>query len=532
MPSTSCRALLISPRCVSGGTIMIYPKLREALGFGYLFPPLGLLTVAALLPRSWDIRLIDRNFQNLTREDVDRADIVMTGGMLTQQNDTLEIIRLAHARGKPVVVGGPDVTSSPHVYSKADFQVRGEAESVMDEFLAAWNSGARSGVFEAEKFQADVTRSPIPRYDLIKFGDYLHSAIQFSRGCPFNCEFCDIIELYGRVPRTKTPEQILGELDCLYQLGHRGPVSFMDDNFIGNKKEIRKLLPLLKAWQEERGYPFEFATQATVNLADDPNLLALMSEANFVFVFFGIESPDPETLISTQKKVNAVRSLTDSVAKVHAAGIFVTVGIIVGFDGETGGVAEGIIDYIRSTSVTVFHPGLLVALPNTQFSRRLAREGRLHPNAELSLREQATWGLNFETKRPRREILKDYVTILDTLFTPEAYFSRLRVQCRAIKRPKLEARVALGTNIRLLGRLMRVLRGMTMRDRRLRREFWYTILDCSRKNIDALKYAVILSVMYLDWGPVARSLSEQMKREIDLIDRGEWQPPVRFALGR
>jgi radical SAM superfamily enzyme YgiQ (UPF0313 family) len=531
MPSSSCRALLISPRCVSGGTIMVYPKLREVLGLGYVIPPLGLLTVAALLPRSWDVRLIDHNFQKLTTEDLDRADIVMTGGMLTQQNDTLEIIGLAHARGKPVVVGGPDVTSSPHVYSDADFQVRGEAESVMNEFLAAWNSGARSGIFEAEKFQVDVTRSPIPRFDLIKFGDYLHSAVQFSRGCPFTCEFCDIIELYGRVPRTKTPEQMLGELDALYQLGYRGPVSFMDDNFIGNKKEIRKFLPLLKVWQDERAYPFEFSTQATVNLGDDPDLLTLMSEANFTVVFLGIESPDPQTLISTSKKVNAIRDLTECVANIHAAGILVSVGIVVGFDGERGGVAEGIIDYIRSTSVTVFHPGLLVALPNTQLSRRLAREGRLHPNAELSLRDDFIWGLNFETKRPRREILKDYVDVLDTLFTPEAYFSRLRGQCRAIKRPKLKTRVGLGTSIRLLEKLVRALWGMTTRDGSLRREFWHTVLDCSRKNIHALRYAVILSVTYLDWGSFGRSLSEQIKREIDLIDRGEWQPPARSAPG-
>jgi radical SAM superfamily enzyme YgiQ (UPF0313 family) len=325
---------------------------------------------------------------------------------------------------------------------------------------------------------------------------------------------------------------MLAELDNLYQLGYRGLVSFMDDNFIGNKKEIRKFLPLLKAWQEARGYPFEFSTQATVNLGDDPDLLMLMSEANFTMVFFGIESPDPETLILTQKKVNAVRSLIQSVANVHAAGIFVTIGIVVGFDGEKGGVAQGIIDYVRSTSITAVHPGLLIALPNTQLSRRLAREGRLYPNPELSLRDHLTWGLNFETKRPRREILKDYVTVLDTLFTPEAYFSRLRRQCQAIKRPKLKARVAIGTSFRLLGKLMRVLWGMTMKDKRLRREFWYTVLDCSRKNIDALKYAVILSVTYLDWGPVARSLSEQMKREIDLIDRGEWQPPARLALTR
>jgi radical SAM superfamily enzyme YgiQ (UPF0313 family) len=529
MPSTTCRALLISPRCIAGGTIMIYPNLREVLGCGYLMPPLGLLTVAALLPRSWDVRLIDHNFQKLTTEDLDQADIVMTGGMLTQQHDALEIIRLAHARGKPVVVGGPDLTSSPHVYSDADFQVRGEAESVMDEFLAAWNSGARSGVFEAEKFQADITRSPIPRYDLIKFEDYFHSAVQFSRGCPFTCEFCDIIELFGRVPRTKTPEQVLGELDALYRLGYRGPVSFVDDNLIGNKKEIRKLLPLLKAWQEERGYPFEFSTQATVNLGDDPQLLALMSEANFAFVFFGIESPDPETLISTKKKVNAIRNLTESVANVHGAGMFASAGIIVGFDSEKDGVAEGIIDYIRAAAITVVHPGLLVALPNTQFTRRLAQEGRLHANAELSLGEQATWGLNFETKRPRREVLKDYVMVLDALFTPQAYLSRLRAQARAVKRPKLKTRVALQTSIRALPKMLRILWRMTTADRALRREFWHTVFDCSRNNIGALKYAVVLAALYFDWGPYVRALRAQVEREIELIERGEWHPPMRGA---
>jgi Domain of unknown function (DUF4070) len=170
-------------------------------------------------------------------------------------------------------------------------------------------------------------------------------------------------------------------------------------------------------------------------------------------------------------------------------------------------------------------------LPNTQLSRRLAREGRLHPNAELSLRDDFIWGLNFETKRPRREILKDYVDVLDTLFTPEAYFSRLRGQCRAIKRPKLKTRVGLGTSIRLLEKLVRALWGMTTRDGSLRREFWHTVLDCSRKNIHALRYAVILSVTYLDWGSFGRSLSEQIKRETDLIDRGEWQPPARSAPG-
>ena len=214
----------------------------------------------------------------------------------------------------------------------------------------------------------------------------------------------------------------------------------------------------------------------------------------------------------------------------HGAGIFATAGIIVGFDSEKGGVAEGIVDYIRGAPITVVHPGLLVALPNTQFFHRLKREGRLHANAELSLGEQATWGLNFETKRPRREVLKDYVTVLDALFTPEAYFSRLREQGRAVKRPKLKTRVELGTSIRDLPIFMRILWRMTTTDRTLRREFWYTVFDYSRNNIDALKTAIVLSALYFDWGPYVRKLSDQIKREIELIERGDWHPPMRGVL--
>ena len=376
MGVTDCRVLLISPRYTSNN-INMFTRLCEAVGARYPMSPLGLITVASLLPRSWSVRLIDRNTAELTMADIDEANVIMTGGMITQQHDTLDLIDLVQTRGKPVVVGGPDVTSSPHVYAKADFQVRGEAENIIGTFIEAWNSGARSGVFEGEKFQADVTKSPVPRYDLVRYENYLLATIQFSRGCPFDCEFCDIIELYGRVPRTKTPAQMLAEFDALYQAGHRGYVFFVDDNFIGNKKQVRQFLPQLKDWQQRHRYPFEFGTQATVNLADDPALLTLMREVNFITVFFGMESPDPEILMSMQKKQNAVRNLVDSVARVHAAGIFVHAGFIIGADGEKTSVADTIIDYIQATSITFASAFLLIALPITQLARRLAREGRI-----------------------------------------------------------------------------------------------------------------------------------------------------------
>jgi radical SAM superfamily enzyme YgiQ (UPF0313 family) len=251
--------LLLYPRFVTG-TFWNYQATCEAVGRRCPASPLGLITMAALLPPEWSLRLLDRNAEALKETDLEWADLVMTGGMIAQQSDTLEVIRMCRARGIPVAVGGPDVTSSPHVYREADFQVRGEVEDIMRKFVAAVEQGAEAGEFEAEKFQVDVSRSPIPRFDLLKFEHYLQIGVQFSRGCPFTCEFCDIIELYGRVPRAKTNEQMLAELDALYRLGWRGHVDFVDDNLIGNKKALKKFLPELTGWLRTRNYPFEFST--------------------------------------------------------------------------------------------------------------------------------------------------------------------------------------------------------------------------------------------------------------------------------
>ena len=242
----------------------------------------------------------------------------MTGGMLLQHNDLVEVIRIAQQHGRPVAVGGPGVTSVPDGYRHADFQVLGEAEGIIDKFIAAWERGERKGVFEAEKFTADVTKSPIPRFDLLNFDNYLYIGVQFSRGCPFTCEFCDIIELYGRVPRAKTNAQMLAELDRLYELGYRGHVDFVDDNLIGNKKAVKAFLPELARWLDAHGFPFEFTTEASLNLADDPELLRLMNEANFFGVFVGIESPDPETLIAMRKKQNTRRNIAESMHRIYA----------------------------------------------------------------------------------------------------------------------------------------------------------------------------------------------------------------------
>ncbi|HEX9155130.1 MAG TPA: radical SAM protein, partial [Nitrospira sp.] len=393
--------LLIYPKFASE-TFWNFAEACELMGARYPAAPLGLMTVAALLPSQWEVRLVDRNTEDLTEADLDWADMVMTGGMLPQQADSLAVIELCRKRGLPVVVGGPDPTSSPHIYERADFRVLGEAESILDEFITAWNAGTRTGTFTAPKFETDVTTSPIPRFDLIKFKHYLYVGVQYSRGCPFTCEFCDIIELYGRVPRAKSTPQMLAELDRLYALGHRGHVDFVDDNLIGNKKALKKFLPNLKAWQEEHDYPFEFSTEASVNLSDDDELMRMMREAGFFGLFVGIESPDPETLVLMKKKQNTRRNLADSIHKIYRAGMFVTGGFIIGFDSEKTDVGDSLAQSIELAAIPVAMVGLLYALPNTQLTRRLAKEGRLHPNHDVGPvhgGDQCTDGINFDTLR-------------------------------------------------------------------------------------------------------------------------------------
>src|SRR5262249_6556693 len=390
------------------------------------------------------VRLVNRNIHELCQDDLAWADLVMSGGMLPQQSDTLKIIELAHAAGKPVVVGGPDVTSSPQLYAAADIRVCGEAEGVLDEFMRAWLREVHSRDFIAPKFQADVTLSSIPRFDLLNFKDYMFVGMQFSRGCPFTCEFCDIIELYGRVPRTKTPEQMLAELDRLYALGYRGHLDFVDDNLIGNKKAVKAFLPHLIGWQKKHDFPYMLSTEASLNLSDDAELLQMMKDANFFVVFIGIESPDPETLRHTQKKQNTRRSIPDSVHRIHAYGMSVIAGFIIGFDTDKPGAADAMVDCIEEAAIPVAMVGLLYALANTQLTRRLEREGRLHekPGVDLSGRagDACLDGLNFETVRPRHELLGEQAEVLARIYDPKAYFARARRMLLSLDRVKLGAK--------------------------------------------------------------------------------------------
>ena len=512
----TCRVLLIYPRFVSE-TFWNFAEACELLGARYPAAPLGLITVAAMLPPHWEVRFVDRNTEDLTEADLDWADMVMTGGMLPQQADSLAVIEICRKRNLPVVVGGPDPTSSPHIYERADFRVLGEAESILSEFIAAWNAGRRSGTFVAPKFQADVTTSPIPRFDLIKFERYLYVGVQYSRGCPFTCEFCDIIELYGRVPRTKTTPQILAELDRLYALGHRGHVDFVDDNLIGNKKALKQFLPSLKAWQEEHDYPFEFSTEASVNLSDDDELLRMMREAGFFAVFVGIESPDPETLVLMKKKQNTRRNLVDSIHRIYRAGMFVTGGFIIGFDNEKTNVGDSLAEFIQLSAIPVAMVGLLYALPNTQLTRRLIKEGRLHANHDVGPvhgGDQCTDGINFDTKRPLRDVLRDYKRVLQIIYEPAAYAARLQTLASLLDRPVARRDVPAG-DPRGKVDAMQLMQRIVTRLPEAREPFLRVLKTCARENPDAMRIIVGLMAMYLHLGPFSRQVIAAIDRRIE-----------------
>lgn len=534
MMRTAYNVLLVFPR-FDGLSFWNLEAACEVAGRRCFGPPLGLITVAALLPPDWNVRLVDRNAQELRDDHLAWADLVMTGGMIPQQPDTLRIIDLCHARGKTVVVGGPDVTSSPHVYERADFRVLGEAESVMEAFASAWTGGARRGVFEAEKYKTDVTVSPVPRFDLLNLDYYLEVNVQFSRGCPFTCEFCDIIELYGRVPRTKTVTQMLAELDALYRIGYRGTVDFVDDNLIGNKKAVKAFLPHLADWQRQRGYPFGLATQASINLADDDALLRMMREANFGAVFIGIESPNSDTLISMQKKQNARRNIADCIHKIYAAGLFVTAGFIVGFDSEKNSVADEMIACIEAAAIPLCMVGMLTALPNTQLSRRLAREGRLRPDRDIGIfdtsggGDQCTAGLNYETVRPRRDILNDYRIILQQVYEPAAFFARVRTIGRLLDRPKLKTKIQARVFLNDLRTFGRLAWRLGTRHPALIKQFCATLVDCAVRNPAALKQVVTQMVIYLHVGPFSRYVVSHLDRQLAMIDAEDDRDSIAAA---
>ncbi len=413
------RVLLVS--AATPDTFWSYKHVLSFISKKACFPPLGLLTVAAMLPKRWDLKLVDLNVTSLTDAQLAWADCVFVSAMLAQVDSAREVIARCSQLGKTVVAGGPLFTTGHAGFPEVKHFVLGEAEDIMPKLVADLLSGDLKELYRCEK-RPDIRQTPVPRWDLIKFKHYVTMPLQFSRGCPFNCEFCDIIVMNGRVPRLKTNEQMIGELESLVDADWTGPIFIVDDNFIGNRAKVKEFLRELIAWEQRRGIRLQFTTEASLNLADDRELLELMVRAGFKKVFVGIETPQEESLLECAKVQNAKRDMLSAVKTIQKSGLEVMGGFIVGFDSDKPNIFERQIRFIQEAGVVTAMVGLLQALPGTRLFSRLRQEGRILHDASGNNVEA---NLNFVPKLDREILVEGYRSLVKRLYTPRMYYRRI-----------------------------------------------------------------------------------------------------------
>jgi radical SAM superfamily enzyme YgiQ (UPF0313 family) len=400
-------------------------SLKHALKFiskKAVYPPLGLMTVSAMTPVDWTKKLVDLNASFLEDEQIMWADLVFISAMSVQSASVFEIIAKCKSLNKKMVAGGPLFTEEPERFSDVDHLVLNEAEITFPLFLADLEKGVAKHIYQTNEF-ADLTKSPVPDYSLINNSHYASHSIQFSRGCPFNCEFCDITALLGHKVRTKTTQQILAELTKITETGWKGGVFFVDDNFIGNKKILKQeLLPAIISWMEKNKYPFTFITEASVNLADDEELMQMMVMAGFIKVFVGIETPDELSLAECNKIQNHNRDLLSSVRTIQAAGMEVAAGFIVGFDNDKPSIFQRQIDFIQKSGIITAMVGLLNAPRKTQLYKRLEKEGRIVSDFSG---DPTGYAINFVPKMDLHELMTGYQKIISGIYSSEMYHKRV-----------------------------------------------------------------------------------------------------------
>jgi len=477
------KALLVSPKYVP--TYWSFESSLRLAGRKCLLPPLGLLTVASLMPRHWRPQLCDLNVEALTDRQILRSDVVMVTGMHVQSDSLHEVLRRCRTLGVPTVVGGPYASGEPHkVADEADHLVLGEVERTLAPFCQAFEAGRAPKVTPRAE-PPDLKDSPPPRYDLLRRGTYYHMSLQFSRGCPFTCEFCDIPGLLGRNPRTKTPEQIVHELDAIRASGFRGMVFFVEDNFIGKKKAVRDLLPWVERWQRENSWPFEFYTEASLNLAEDPNLMQAMTAAGFRMVFVGLESPSPESIKETKKNQNLTGDMLQRVHAILAQGLEVLGGFIVGFDSDGTDIFDRQVAFIQKAAIPTAMLGVLQALPGAPLEARMRAEGRLR---DMPRPKDQFGRSNFDTVLPAPVLLAGYRRTLETLYEPSAYFARVKELLRLRRRlPKINQ-----TGLRIIPQAVRavVSQGLLAPYRRDYWRFLKEIWQWDRTRLfDAMRHA-------------------------------------------
>ena len=423
--------------------LLIYPQypdtfwsFKHALKFvskKAAFPPLGLLTVAAMLPEEWDKKLIDMNIDKLSDFDIKWADYVFISAMAVQTKSVKEVINRCKNLNTKIVAGGPLFTTGFREFGEIDHFVLGEAEITLQPFLDDLETGNLCHIYSSDE-RPDISNTPVPLWSLINMKHYSSMNLQYSRGCPYDCEFCDIVILNGHTPRTKSKDQFVAEMDALYEHGWRGSVFIVDDNFIGNKKKLKaEILPTLIEWRKGKRFPFALCTEASINLADDEELIQLMVSAGFEVVFVGIETPNDESLIECTKYQNQNRNLVDSVKKLQQFGLEVQGGFIVGFDSDPESIFQTQIDFIQKSGIVTAMVGLLNAPTGTKLYHRLEKEDRLLSSFTGN---NTDFSLNFIPKMDNDKLIKGYQQILDTIYSPKEYYERIRTFLQEFKPPR------------------------------------------------------------------------------------------------
>jgi radical SAM superfamily enzyme YgiQ (UPF0313 family) len=413
--------------------LMIYPEFpdtfwsfKHALKFVHLrasSPPLGLLTVAAMLPASWEKRVVDTNVRPLSQTDLEWAEIAMISAMVVQKPSAYDLIHRCKVAGLKVVAGGPLFTQEHEVFPEVDYFVLNEAELTLAPFLADLAKGCPQPVYSSTEFP-EIEQTPVPLWNLIERARYDSMSLQFSRGCPFSCDFCNITSLLGHKPRVKSARQIIAELDSLYALGWRRNIFFVDDNFIGNKKILKTdILPALIEWRKGKT-GVNFQTEASINLSDDPELMDLMARAGFNSVFIGIETPDEASLVECHKNQNKNRDLIESVKKLQRAGMQVMGGFIVGFDNDTPSIFQRQVDFIQKSGIVTAMVGLLQAPIGTDLYRRMKDEGRLVENNMSGDNVDGT--TNIIPKMDADLLKSGYKDLMEDIYSPAMFYERVK----------------------------------------------------------------------------------------------------------
>jgi len=427
--------------------LLIYPKYPDTFwSFNHIlrliskkaaFPPLGLLTIASMLPTEWNKKLVDLNVRELKDKDIIDADMVFISAMLVQKNDIKAVIKKCKEFGKTIVAGGPAFSNEYHKYKEVDHFVLNEAEVTLPMFLKDLDEGNLKKVYSSKE-RPDISKTPIPLWSILKLKHYATMSVQYSRGCPYNCEFCDIVIMNGRKPRTKSNEQMIAEFQAIYDAGWRGPVFVVDDNFIGNKVKVKDMLLSLIKWQKKNKYPFTLFTEASVNLAEDRHLMRLMSAANFNKVFLGIESTSLESLKECSKYQNVNINLAEAVKTIHNFGIQVMGGFIVGFDSDTENIFEAQIKFIQEVGIVTAMVGMLGVIPQTRLWYRLKDEGRL---LKGSTGENTDGHLNFIPKMGEINLIEGYKKIISTIYSSKNYYKRINIFLKTFK-PKFKNKMS------------------------------------------------------------------------------------------